>query len=250
MSLDLIYSGMMVFVRAGGLLALLPVFSGQNVPIQIRLAIAVLLAYLAGAQVQMAAALPADALALVTVAARELFIGLLMGFAIRLIFYAVEFAGQVMSTEIGLTVSSQIDPISRSSTSPVGTALFYLGSLLFLISGCHHAVFLAFLRSFEIAPIGALGWNRSVAEILVVATGNIFLVALQMAAPLLAVNFIVTFAFAILGKAAPSINVFSESFSVRVLTGMILLGLTLGLTAQAVLSALRASPELMLRVIP
>lgn len=250
MSLDLIYSGMMVFVRAGGLLALLPVFSGQNVPIQIRLAIAVLLAYLAGAQVQVAAALPADALALVTVAARELFIGLLMGFAIRLIFYAVEFAGQVMSTEIGLTVSSQIDPISRSSTSPVGTALFYLGSLLFLISGCHHAVFLAFLRSFEIAPIGALGWNRSVAEILVVATGNIFLVALQMAAPLLAVNFIVTFAFAILGKAAPSINVFSESFSVRVLTGMILLGLTLGLTAQAVLSALRASPELMLRVIP
>jgi flagellar biosynthesis protein FliR len=71
-----------------------------------------------------------------------------------------------------------------------------------------------------------------------------------MAAPLLAVNFVVTFAFVILGKAAPSINVFSESFSVRVLTGIILLGLTLGLTAQAVLNALQGSPELMLRVIP
>jgi flagellar biosynthetic protein FliR len=89
-----------------------------------------------------------------------------------------------------------------------------------------------------------------VAEIFVTATGNIFLLALQMAAPLLAVNFIVTFAFVILGKAAPSINVFSESFSVRVLTGIILLGLTLGLTAQAVLNALRGAPELMLRVIP
>ena len=45
MSLDLLYSGMMVFIRAGGLLALLPVFSGQSVPVQIRLAIAVLLAF-------------------------------------------------------------------------------------------------------------------------------------------------------------------------------------------------------------
>lgn len=250
MSLDLLFSGMMVFIRAGGLLALLPVFSGQSVPVQIRLAIAVLLAYLAGAQVQASQAIPPDAIVLITVAVRELFIGLLMGFAIRLIFFSIEFAGQVMSTEIGLTVSSQIDPISHNTSSPVGTALFYLGSLLFLLSGCHHAVFLAFLRSFEIAPIGAIALHRNVAELFVVATGNIFLVALQMAAPLLAVNFIVTFAFAILGKAAPSINVFAESFSVRVLTGIILLGLTLGLTAQAVLNALRGSPELMLRMIP
>jgi len=250
MSLDLLYGGMMVFIRAGGLLALLPVFSGQSVPVQIRLAIAILLAYLAGAQVHLSTAVPSDAIGLTAVAVRELFIGLLMGFAIRLVFYAVEFAGQVMSNEIGLNVSSQIDPISHNTSSPVGTALFYLGSLLFLLSGCHHAVFLAFLRSFEIAPVGVLSLHRSVAEIFVTATGNIFLLALQKAAPLLAVNFIVTFAFVILGKAAPSINVFSESFSVRVLTGIILLGLTLGLTAQAVLNALRGAPELMLRVIP
>ena len=250
MSLDLLYEGMMAFIRAGGLLALLPVFSGQSVPVQVRLAIAVLLAYLAGTQLQTAGPLPADALALVTVAVRELFIGLLMGFSIRLIFYAIEFAGQVMSTEIGLTVGSQIDPISRTTSSSVGTALNYFGALLFLLSGCHHAVFLAFLRSFEIAPIGALALHRGAGEILVGATGNIFLIALQMAAPLLAVNFIVTFAFAILGKAAPSINVFSESFSVRILAGMILLGLTFGLTAQAVLSALRESPDMMLRVLP
>ena len=99
---DLLYSGMMVFIRAGGLIALLPVFSGQSAPVQIRLAIAVLLAYL-GAPVRLAPAVPTDAIGLITVAVRELFIGLLMGFTIRLVFYAVEFAGQVMSTEIGLT---------------------------------------------------------------------------------------------------------------------------------------------------
>ena len=250
MTLDLLYVWMMIFTRAGGLLALLPVFSGQNVPVLVRLAIAAFLAYIAGAYVHLATGMPADVLALITVAVRELLIGLLMGFAIRLIFFAIEFAGQVMSTEMGLTMSSQIDPISRNNSSSIGTALFYLGSLLFLLSGCHHAVFVAFLRSFEIAPIGAIAFHRGVAELFVQATGNIFLVAIQMAAPLMAVNFVVTFAFAILGKAAPSINVFTESFSVRILAGVALLGLTIGLTAQLVLNALHGSPEQMLRMIP
>ena len=66
----------------------------------------------------------------------------------------------------------------------------------------------------------------------------------------MAVNFIVTLTFAILGKAAPSMNVFAESFAARILVGMTLLGLTLGVTAQLVLSELRNAPELMLRLIP
>src|SRR5215469_15706749 len=113
MPLDLLYSGMMAFIRAGGLVSLLPVFSGQSVPVQIRVAIAVVLAYLCAAQVHLASPVPTEAVGLIAVALRELFIGLLMGFTIRLIFYAVEFAGQVMSTEIGLSVSAQIDPISH-----------------------------------------------------------------------------------------------------------------------------------------
>jgi flagellar biosynthesis protein FliR len=66
----------------------------------------------------------------------------------------------------------------------------------------------------------------------------------------MAVNFTVTLTFAILGKAAPGMSVFTESFSVRILAGLTLLGLTLGLTAQIVLSHLRESPEVMLRLLP
>ena len=71
-----------------------------------------------------------------------------------------------------------------------------------------------------------------------------------MAAPIMAINFIVTMTFAILGKAATGINVFSESAGVRIVAGMTVLGLTLGLTAQLVLTQLRQAPELMLRLIP
>jgi len=240
----------MLFVRAGGMIALLPAVSAAPVPVQVRVALAGFLAYAASGYVHLQGGPPADVGALIVVMLHELLIGLLMGFGARLIFYAVEFGGQIMATEMGLTMSTHIDPFSHSTNTTVETLLFYLSVMLFFLSDCHHAVILAFLRSFQIAPVGVPEFTRNVAEYFVMQTGNIFLVALQMAAPLMAVNFTVTFTFAILGKAAPGMSVFSESFPVRILAGLILLSLTLGLTAQIVLSQLRESPEIMLRLIP
>lgn len=241
---------MMAFIRSSGLLAMTPVFSGKNIPVPVRLALAAFLAYAAGGTVKVHPPLPGDVMALALGAVHELAIGLLMGMAIRIIFYAIEIAGQIVSTEMGLVMSAQIDPVSQNNSTSIGTALFYLGSLLFLLSGAHHATFAAFVRSFEISVPGAMGLDRSAGEVFVENTGNIFLIAVQMAAPLLATNFVVTLSFAILGKAAPSMNVFAESFSVRIIAGLALVGLTMGLTAQLVLSHVQRSPELMLRLIP
>lgn len=250
MSSEPIYVWMMVFVRAGGLISLMPVFSGQNIPVPVRIAIASALSFIITGFGPAVAAFPPDVLSLIFVAARELLIGLILGAVARLIFYAVEFAGQIMSTEMGLMMSSQMDPVSNTNSTPVGIAVFNLGVVLFLASGSHHAVIVAFMRSFAIAPIGQLAFTHEVAELFVSNTGKIFLLGVQMAAPLMAVNFVVTCTFSILGKAAPSMNVFSESFSVRILAGVAIFGVAFGLTAQLVLSSIRQSPELMLHLVP
>ncbi len=241
---------MLALLRSTGLLLLLPVFSGKSIPVPIRIGLAGVLAYSASGFAPVQTALPGDIGALLVAAVHEFLIGLLMGLAVRLTFYALEMAGQIISTEMGLVMSSQIDPISQNQSSPVGTALFYFGSLLFLISGAHHTVFAAFIRSFELAPPGGLAGSQNAGDIFVQATGSIFLIALQIAGPILAVNFDITLSFAILGKAAPGLNAFAESFGVRILAGLVLLGLTLGLTAQVVLSQFAQAPELMLRLIP
>ncbi len=241
---------MMAFIRAGGLLAMTPVFSGKTIPIPVRIAIAGFLAYAAGGFVNSEAVVPADLLSLILGSFHELMTGLLMGLAVRLVFFAIEIAGQIVSTEIGLVMSAQLDPLSQNSSTSIGTALFYLGSLLFLLSGAHHAMFAAFIRSFAISPPGSIGLAGSAGEVFVKSSGSIFLIAVQMAAPILATNFVVTLSFAILGKAAPSINVFAESFAARILAGLSLMGLTMGLTAQLVLSHFQNVPELMLRLIP
>ena len=241
---------MMAFIRAGGVLMMIPVFSGRNIPMPVRIALAALLAFIGLQGARGITPPPADVITLVLASAHELIVGLLMGFGVRLMFYAIEMAGQIISGELGLSVSAQIDPMSQNSSSAVGVALTMFATLLFLISGAHHAVFAAFSRSFALMPPGIAGFNRGVGEIFVQSTGSIFLLAVQMAAPMMAVNFIVTLTFAVLSKAAPGLNAFSESFPVRIAAGLAMLSLGLGLSAQLVLSGLRSAPELMLRLIP
>lgn len=241
---------MMAFIRTGGLLAMLPVFSARGMPVLVRVALAAFLSWTVMATLQEPAVLPSNLASLVLASAHELIIGLLMGLGARLVFWAIEMAGQLIATEMGLSMSTQFDPMSQGNPTPIGLAMFQLGALLFLISGAHHYVLAAFLRSFELSPPGQLSFNASAGEVFVRSTGNIFLVAVQISAPVMAVNFIVTLTFSILGKAAPSMNVFSESFAARILVGLTLLGLSLGVTAQLVLTELRNAPELMLRLIP
>ncbi len=228
----------------------MPVFSGKSIPVPLRVAIAGFLAFAASGHVHERAPVPGDVATLIVAGVHELMIGLLMGLGVRLTFYAIEIAGQVISTDMGLTLSSQLDPLSQNGSAPIGTALFYFGSLLFLLSGGHHLVFAAFLRGLEISPPGMPALGRNAGEIFVQCTGNIFLIAVQIAAPIMAMNFVVTLSFAILGKAAPSMNVFAESFAARIFAGLTLLGLTMSLTAQLVLSHIRQAPELILRLIP
>jgi flagellar biosynthesis protein FliR len=74
------------------------------------------------------------------------------------------------------------------------------------------------------------------------------MVALQISAPVIAVSFVITLVFSVFSRAVPQMNVFSESFSFRIVGGLIVFGFTLQLTAQHVLNYLRRLPDDLLRV--
>jgi len=237
-------------IRASGVLLIAPVFSSKTVPVVVRLMITFFLALVVALMRTGTYALPKTLGELVVALLVESIIGLMMGWATRLVLHSVEIASHIISGELGFTMGQQIDPMSDTSESSIGQLLMAFGSMLFLVSGAHQAVLAAFLRSYDIAPIGVFRGNDGAGTLLVHSTGKIFLLGLQMAAPLVAVNFIISLTFSILGKAAPSLNVFGESFAVRILVGLTLLGLTLTLSAQLILQTLNKSSELMLQLIP
>jgi flagellar biosynthetic protein FliR len=239
---------LMVFLRASAMLAVFPIFSARNFPVQLRLALGAILAVMVGATLPSNAVQPADFWGLIGLMAVEIGIGLMIGFACRMIFFALEIAGSLMSVEIGLSIPPGINPLDDSPMSAPATMLYYLAAMLFLSLDMHHWMLLGFEKTYVYLPIGSAHLSQAFVLDMVGRTSGIFVIALQLAAPLLAVSFIISLIFAVLGRAVPQMNVFAESFAVRPLVGLSVFGLTLDLMSEHISNYLRHLPEDMLRV--
>jgi flagellar biosynthetic protein FliR len=176
----------------------------------------------------------------------EVLTGLLLGFAVRFLLYALEMAGEIIAVQVGLSLSSNIDPITRNAATPPNTMLLSFGTVLFLVTGAYQFCLVAFVRSFEIFPPSAFFSPQSI-DAVIAASGNVFLLAVQISAPVLAISFLVNMCFSVLGRAAPTLNVFMLSFPVQILAGLTVFGMTLGLTVQYIMRDMQTLPETMLR---
>jgi flagellar biosynthetic protein FliR len=236
-------------LRATGLMLMPPVFSARSIPVVVRVVLGLLLAFLVAGVQKMPGTGLSNPGTMIVAMLSEFVLGLLMGWAVRLTAQAIDTAGQIIASELGFTMGQQMDPMTGDSSNAVASLLTAFGTVVFLATGAHQAMLAAYLKSYSIAPLGALQLTAESGTLLVHATGKIFLIAMQMAAPLIAVNFVVTLTFAILGKAAPAIQVFSESFAVRIVAGFSVLALTLRLVAQLAGDRFQEAPELMLRLL-
>jgi flagellar biosynthetic protein FliR len=242
------YNWLLVFMRASAFLLVLPFFSMANFPVTMRVAVGALMALLI-APLQPAFPMGRlDFISLLGVMIQEVSVGLLLGFVTRLIFYTVELAGNVISSEIGLNLASILDPMSQQSSQITGTVLLFLATVVMLTLNLHHWMLLGFERTYTVLPIGGAHLNSALFETIVAQTSRIFTLALQISAPVMAASFVITLVFAMLSRAVPQMNIFTEMYGFRVAGGLIVFGFTLQLTAQYVVNYLHRLPDDMLAV--
>lgn len=234
---------MLVFLRISAFLLVLPFFSATNFPVRLRVALGALTALL------LAPALPAFALGklplfeLFGVMAQEILIGVLLGFVSRMIFYAAELAGNIVATEIGLNLGTIFNPMSQGASQIPGSILFFLAAIVMLSLDLHHWVLLGFERTYAVLPMGTAQLTSELFNDVLLRVSRIFVTALQISAPVLAVSFVVTVIFGVLSRAVPQMNVFQLSFSFRIAAGLAVFGFTLQLTAQYVINYLNRLPD-------
>lgn len=239
----------MVFLRGSGMLAVLPVFSTPMVPARMRIALAVLAAFL------IAPTLPAIELGdrgLLQVSAwmlGELGIGLLLGFLARILFFALDVAGGIIGAEIGLNLPPGLNPLTNSQATVPATLLSYLAAVIWLGLDLHHWMLVGFQRSYQVLPPGGVGLHEPVLREFLSWIGRLFVLGLQIAAPVMAVSFLLSLVFSILGRAVSQMNVFTESFAVRSLAGLLVLGIAMPLMAQHIVNHLGQLPEDILRLV-
>ncbi len=247
MDIDL-YNWLLVFLRVSAFLLVLPFFSATNFPATMRVALSALIALLLAPMVPPFSLQNAPIFSLFGVMIQEVSVGLMLGFIARMIFYAVDLAGNVIASELGLSMGAIMDPMSGASSQVPGTILFFLATAVMLTLNLHHWILAGFERAYEVLPIGGAHLNRELFQVVLNQTGGVFMVALEISAPVMAVSFVVTVVFGVLSRAVPQMNVFVLSFSFRIVGGLIVFGFTLQLTAQHVINYLNRLPDDLLKL--
>jgi flagellar biosynthetic protein FliR len=239
---------MMVFLRVSAMLSVFPIFSMGNFPVQLRLALGALLAGLISPNLPHDLALSQDCLGLAGIMAVEVCAGLAFGFASRMIFFALDMAGAIIGAEIGLQMPPSINPMSGAQVTAPATILYYLAAMLWLGLDLHHWMLAGIVKTYAYLPIGGAHMSAAFVTDMVARSSQTFVIAIQLAAPVMAVSFIVSLVFSVLGRAVPQMNVFHESFSVRTLAGLSVFGITMQLMSQHITNYLRRLPEDVLSV--
>ncbi len=240
---------LLVGIRATTFLMLLPGLTGQPLPVTLRLGLACCVATLLAPVIPSGGPMPTTLLGLIGAVGGEVLVGVLMGFVGRMAFYATEMGGRVIATEIGLTATPGVDAPTAAS-EPLASLLHRFAVVLYFLVGAHLMAIGAFAHSFRFAPPGLAGLNTAAADQLIVITGKTFSVGVQLAAPFIALNFLLTFAFGLLGRTVSKINVFLLSLGARSFAGLALLGGAGVLLARYLLAAFERIPSDMLLYLP
>lgn len=232
LSLPFIQQFFLVLLRSAAFVAMFPIFGGQGVPMQVKAALAFVLALVLFPVVRVhvpAHLLPASVVGLAYVAFTELAVGFLLGLAVRLLLSGAELAGHMVGYQMGFGIINVIDPQSGGESSLMAEFCYLAAILVFLAINGHHIFLRAMAASFELVPPGALTFSGGLYRLLLEDSAAMFALAVRIGAPAIAALLFTTLAFALLARAVPQFNVLIAGFPVSIAVGLVFFGLSLQL---------------------
>lgn len=229
---------LVAMLRPGAAFLAAPVMGAPQVPVQLRLVIALAVgipaAQVSGFTLPAEGMITLDGLLLVM---GEIVMGLALGFAVQLGFAAAILAGEAISNAMGLGFAAMTDPMSGQASSAIGHLLTMLATFLFLASDGHLLFARIIIESYGAFPPGGrlpLGLIAGLVKL----GSLIFAAGLAIALPVAAALVLVQLILGILGRSAPSLNLFSVGMPAAILVGIILLAVAAPTMAEAILRAI------------
>lgn len=213
--------------RILALITAAPVLGNKAVPVRIKVAIGVGIALIVAPAVPAWPAVEPLSYAGLLILAQEMLIGAAMGFSIRIIFAAVEMAGEVASLTMGLGFATFFDPNTQGRSSAISQFLSLVATMAFLAVNAHLVLLSALVESFSTLPVSSIpvysGGFKQMAD----WGGKIFSVGVQLSLPIVAALLITNVALGILTRAAPQLNLFGIGFPITLGVGLLVVALTL-----------------------
>jgi flagellar biosynthetic protein FliR len=224
---------LLAMTRSAAWLVISPPFSSRVIPPRVKALLAAAMALIVTPRIA-ASAPPLEIGPLVGSLAQQVAIGVALGFLTALIFSAVQAAGDFIDVFGGFSLAYAFDPLMQTGNSVFGKFYGLLAVTLLFASGGHLLILRGFLSTYDAVPLDASLSLGRLGELLTEGVVQMFVAALQIAGPLIAVLFLADVGLGLLTRVSPMLNVFSISFPAKIMVTLVLVGMSFPLLPGAV----------------
>lgn len=246
---DLIGSYLWPFIRIAALLMVVPIFSSVSVPARIRIGIAFILTLAIAPILQSAPKIDPVSLEGVLTTMQQILIGVVMGFALKMVFEAFLIGAHIVATQMGLGFASMVDPQNGVQSPVLGLLFTLMVTLIFLVLNGHLFMIQWVVKSFQTIPVGMTGLPQDSYWRLVAWMKEVLGYAVWIALPGIAALMSVNITFGVISRAAPQFNLFVVGLPLSIAAGFFVLTLTVPNMVDQFMHILQAGDDLIDRLI-
>ncbi|MBR6451994.1 MAG: flagellar biosynthetic protein FliR [Lachnospiraceae bacterium] len=221
---------LLVLVRMASFIAAAPFFSMRGVPRQVKVSLALFLALIVY-HITPGYSVPEyhSVIGYSVLVIREAIAGIVVGLGANICTMITMFAGRIADMEMGLSMVQLFDPMTNESTGFTGTMYQYAIYLIMMVTYMHHFFLRAIVETYTLIPIGQASFSSekfmtSIVQFMV----DYLLIAFQICLPIVASIMILNAVLGVLAKSAPQINMFSVGIQIKILVGLSILLITIG----------------------
>ena len=217
------------FLRVLALFSAMPVLGQRQVPIRVRIALSFFIALAAAGTTPAGPTVALDSPVAFTLVVQQVLIGLALGFAVRIIFTAIEFAGEIIGLQMGLNFAGFFDPATAQQATATSSFFSTMVGFLFIAMNGHLLVIEAVVQSLVAFPVSPEPFAFLHAVRPETWGAEVFRLGLWIALPLIAMLLFVNMMLGVIARVAPQISIFSVGFPVTLGVGLIGITFTLPL---------------------
>lgn len=219
---------LLILVRISSFFVTLPFFSYRNIPAQLKIGLSIFISWIMffqGDWPQLALDSTFFLLLL-----KEALVGLTVGLIAMILLYAIQVAGGFIDYKMGFLIANVIDPQTGAQSPLTGSYLYTFALLFLLATNGHHLLLDGVFYSYQFIPMDKLFLpfgNEAVMWHALTTFSKMFLIAFQMAMPIVGSLFLVDVALGMVSRAVPQINVFVVGLPLKIFVGFAILFLVM-----------------------
>lgn len=214
---------LLILVRITAFIGVAPLFSMNAISAQMKVAISIMLTAIV---IPLVPVVPLDYVGIVgysVLILKEVVVGLVLGFMCAACTYILNFAGQLMDIDMGLSMASTFDPINHQQVTVTGLIYNSMFMLVFLATNMHYYVIRAIVDTFQYFNVGKEVFPRDMVELGIDFIINFFIIGFRITLPMFCAMFLINIILGILARVAPQMNMFVVGMQIKLIVGLLIL---------------------------